>query len=73
MFTVMNLGVLQKVFFFLGGGGGGGGSDIFFFFFFFQQGGGWWCAVISSYPIYFCSTDPEGGCDPQDIEHVSYI
>ena len=21
----------------------------------------------------FCSSDPEGGCNPQDIEHVNYI
>jgi len=23
--------------------------------------------------IYFCSSDSERGCNPQDIEHVSYI
>jgi len=21
----------------------------------------------------FCSSDPEGGCNPQDIEHVNHI
>ena len=23
--------------------------------------------------VYFCSSDPEGGCGPQDIEHVNSI